>query len=156
MGFSARIAIHLLAASLCAACAACATDQTDVQRCAAIEDRDQRLSCFDELSRTGSAPPAEQAAQKQTDDAQDRFGLPWQSPPGERQPRTAAVVATKRDPYGKLTLTLDNGQVWKQLDSKSFRIPDEEPRVVIWKGRLGGFSLKLEGSTKAIRVKRIR
>jgi len=149
---SARRAVFLFVVSLCVSCA---TEQPGMQRCSTIEDADERLACFDELSSGAGA----QAAAKDAAVDEDDFGLPEPTEPAELRRRTATVVAARRDVYGKLTLTLDNGQVWKQKDSRSFDLPpiaDGEPRVTIWKGRLGGYSLKLEGRSKAIQVKRIR
>ena len=148
----ARRAVFLIAVSLCVSCA---TKQPDMQRCVAIEDADERLACFDELGSDAAAQAAEQDAEVDEDD----FGLPEPTEPAELRRRTGTVVAASRDPYGKLTLTLDNGQVWKQKEMRSFDLPpiaDGEPRVTIWKGRLGGYSLKLEGRSKAIQVKRLR
>ena len=55
---------------------------------------------------------------------------------------------------GKAIITLDNGQVWAQVDSSRLRLSGYD-RVVIRKASLGSFMLTKVGSKTSMRVKRI-
>lgn len=55
---------------------------------------------------------------------------------------------------GKAIITLDNGQVWTQVDSSRLRLSSYD-RVVIRKASLGSFMLTKVGSKTTMRVKRI-
>ena len=55
---------------------------------------------------------------------------------------------------GKAIITLDNGQIWTQVDSSRLRLSGYD-RVVIRKASLGSFMLTKVGSKTAMRVKRI-
>ena len=85
--------------------------------------------------------------------ASERFGLELKQAPVEQlEQLRATVVKRKKDPYGKWVITLDNGQVWKQSESASFRFPSEQ--VTIERGVLGAFYLRADGQNKSIKVKR--
>ena len=55
---------------------------------------------------------------------------------------------------GKAIITLDNGQVWTQVDSSRLRLSGYD-RVVIRKASLGSYMLTKVGSKTSMRVKRI-
>ena len=55
--------------------------------------------------------------------------------------------------YGKLVLTLDNGQVWSQVDSSSLHLRTGD-KVRIRRASLGSYLLGTSGSNKTIRVRR--
>lgn len=56
---------------------------------------------------------------------------------------------------GKAVITLDNAQIWQQMDSRKLHL-SENDRVVIHRASLGSFFLKKAGSKKSMRVQRIR
>ena len=96
---------------------------------------------------TASAPAAPAPS------ASERFGLELQQAPADQLEQIqASVVKRKKDLYGKWVITLDNGQVWKQSESASFRFPSEQ--VTIERGVLGAFYLRVDGQSKSIKVKR--
>lgn len=73
----------------------------------------------------------------------------------ERQDEIQArVVERKKDPYGKWILTLDNGQVWQQSESATFSFASDQ--VVIERGMLGAFYLKVDGQSRRLKVKRLK
>ena len=85
--------------------------------------------------------------------ASERFGLEQKQAPAEQLEQIRATVLQRnKDPYGKWVITLDNGQVWKQNESTSFRFPSEQ--VTIERGLLGAFYLRAEGQNKRLKVKR--
>lgn len=63
------------------------------------------------------------------------------------------VESVQLDPYRKLVLTLDNGQVWSQVDSPSpnFRSGDE---VRIRRAAMGSYLLNRVDGERTIRVRR--
>ena len=58
--------------------------------------------------------------------------------------------------YGKLLIELENGQVWKQVDSSPYRGPKDlkgKP-IIINSASLGSFLLKIDGVGGKYRVRR--
>ena len=79
----------------------------------------------------------------------------------KRLKRIEAKVAEVRiNKLGKVTLTLDNGQVWRQLssDNKSIRFPRRENLYTakIKRGGMGNYMLTVKELRRTIRVKRIK
>ncbi len=66
----------------------------------------------------------------------------------------AFVSKVRSSASGKAIITLDNGQVWTQVDSSRLRLSGYD-RVVIRKASLGSFMLTKVGSKTTMRVKRI-
>ena len=69
------------------------------------------------------------------------------------------IVEIRQGPLGGLTIRLANGEVWRQIDSDNTRVvlPDEnETRyAVIEEGFLGSRRLKILGTARSIRVRRV-
>ena len=91
------------------------------RKCAAYEDRDARLDCFDaQVARWPDPTRVSSAA------ADQGFGvtggvLAQQQAKQNAQPSeiTARVTAVATQPRGELVLTLENGQIWEQTQSAS-------------------------------------
>ena len=66
----------------------------------------------------------------------------------------ARVSAVRKSTTGKAIITLDNGQVWKQIDSSRLRLSGDD-EVTIRRASLGSFMLYKTGSKSLMRVKRI-
>ncbi|BDY06808.1 hypothetical protein [Ferrimonas sp. YFM] len=168
---TAVFSLLLAPAAVSAADAACHSIKDQIQRlacydkaaeavvnCASEKDKLDRLVCFDKLGKPMKAlaqskkalPPQAKAPEA----ANERFGLSDKRPE-EPEAIKASVSKLKQDPYGKFIITLDNGQVWKQIDSKRFRFKKDKP-VTIEKASLGSFMLTQEGSSKSARVKRVQ
>ncbi|MDH3282985.1 MAG: hypothetical protein OEQ18_17920, partial [Gammaproteobacteria bacterium] len=95
----------------------------------------------------GLPQPANKAA------TEAEFGLP------QSQVATLKSVITgvAKDPVGRLTFHLANGQAWKQTETKRFRVKEEDrPVAVIEHGALGSYKLSVEGGSLTTRVKRIQ
>lgn len=58
---------------------------------------------------------------------------------------------------GKTVFRLENGQVWKQVESGRFspRGPMSNPKVTIDRGFLGAWRLKVEGYNSFVKVERV-
>jgi hypothetical protein len=65
----------------------------------------------------------------------------------------AQVTRLQQYDYDKVVISLDNGQVWQQIDSSSLRLRVGDD-VVIERAALGSFMLKKSGSNRSMRVSR--
>jgi hypothetical protein len=72
----------------------------------------------------------------------------------------ATVVEFRVNPFGVVTAVLDNGQVWRQLnsDDEKLHLPksDKVFTVTVKKGALGNYIMKVNELKRTIRVKRIQ
>ena len=141
--------------------------------CRAIADPLERLECYDQRvdetsaearssSSESSGPPAvpdDDSAEsssvptKAAAEATAEFGK--RAHPGRSvETVTATVSRVERLAYGKIRISLDNGQIWRQLDSKRIRLAAGDT-ATIKAGHLDSYRLRKEGATTAIRVKRV-
>ena len=100
-----------------------------------------------------AAAPAPAAAP-----AADRIGFNTPDPQAE-EPRVASrIVGTFRGLTPRAQVTLENGQVWRSIDSTAvFRgITAESPAVEITKGTFGGWRLRLADYRGMAKVERVR
>jgi hypothetical protein len=78
----------------------------------------------------------------------------------EREPPTEArIVAHSIHGYAQLEVTLDNGQVWRQLqgDNERIRLRGDDPIAVsIRESQFGGYRMQLADPRREIQVERIR
>ncbi len=146
-----------------------------LQSCAAIENPDERLICYDTLSGRLSAdtvksndvaPKADDSVASKVEtivpivepaqDAEAIFGL--EHTHKEKQPDELQFKWSKKmqDAYGKWILFMENGQVWRQTDSAAFNFNNPEQQVVISRGILGSFFLVEPEGKKRIRVMRVK
>lgn len=65
----------------------------------------------------------------------------------------AIVTDVRKSATRKLTVTLDNGQIWRQLDSQRLRLKSGEA-VIVRKASLGSYLLEKRSGSRSIRVKR--
>lgn len=66
---------------------------------------------------------------------------------------SATVTRLHQYNYDRVLITLDNGQVWKQVDSSSLRVRVGDA-VDIERASLGSFMLRKKGSKRSMRVSR--
>jgi len=149
--------------------------EQELAQCASLTDKLDRLICYDELAAKVShvkAPqvsPAEVttvvaaapvAKSVQVDPAAD-FGADnlESTIQASKKNEVAKIFLTisevEKDPYGALKISFNNGQVWKQTDSRNFRLKSGQ-KVYIEKAALGSFLLGTEGRNSTIRVKRLQ
>jgi hypothetical protein len=57
---------------------------------------------------------------------------------------------------GDTTFTLENGQVWQQIESGRMSWTATNPVITIKRGFMGSYMLSVEGVNKKVRVKRIK
>lgn len=87
------------------------------------------------------------------------FGLPSN---GRNGSETGRIASFKFDQFGIFTVTLTNGQVWKQSDSDSekaqwHKSPDKMAyNVTISEGILGSYNFKVAGMPGSYKVRRLK
>lgn len=140
----------------------------ELTACASITDKLDRLICFDALAQTvkvtssttlavvGSASVAAKPAPVPlATNIEDEFGNPKKSEVDKVDKIYLEVTSVSKDPYGALKITFSNGQVWKQTDSRRFKVKVDQT-VFIEKAALGSFVLGLDDRNTTIRVKRLK
>jgi hypothetical protein len=113
-------------------------------------------------AKSPATPPVSVSTEKRAptndyvshEDQVKRFGLSKVIEPEEKVEKiTSVITSVQKTPYGKLIITLETGQVWRQTNSTSLRLkPGQE--VYVEEGALGSYFLGKESSNKRIRVKR--
>ena len=73
-----------------------------------------------------------------------------------REEFTSSIPGTFKGWSGKTQFTLENGQVWEQIENDQFSANLESPRVTIKPGLFRSWRLRVEGYNRTTLVKRIR
>ncbi len=151
--------------------------EQQLSQCAAKQDKLDRLICYDNLAAkvgnksqasshmapvskpapTPQPKPAPQSAAVVAStpaSAEASFGKVYKEEKAEVEKIVMTVKSVKKNPRGILTISFDNGQVWKQNDTNRFKVKAGET-VFIEKGALGSFLLGKDDTNATIRVKRI-
>ena len=152
-----------------------ASVQDKLAQCAQLTDNGLRLACYDALAKqvkSGEPASAAKGASQQTSKAIGRpevvattedmkaraaanFGME-EKKVQENQSLdqiTAVVVSIKKNPYGRLTLVLNNDQVWQQTSSGYSGIRSGD-KVILKKGVFGAVYMRKDGENRSISVKR--
>jgi hypothetical protein len=117
-----------------------------IARCAGRDDDAARLACYDGLFR--ATPTTAEAG----------FGLE------RRETRLDEALATIASPItqvermrdGTVRVTLENGQVWRQVDGSRQALWRAGDRLLVERASLGSFLAAVEGSSRYVRVRRER
>jgi len=168
MTMSARLVIAMAAVLVAAGPARAAAPATTAEflACAAEKDGARRLACFDAaVDRARAAPanptPAVVAAPLSQE---EKFGLRGelkqekaQKVPElqELEQLQAQVTKVSTKPHGELVVTLENGQVWTEIQTNSGARVKAGDRVAIKPGALGSFLL-VAPNGRSTRVTRVR
>ncbi|MBS0575793.1 MAG: hypothetical protein JSS45_05135 [Proteobacteria bacterium] len=75
---------------------------------------------------------------------------------GDRDVITSTITGDFRGWQGGTTFTLDNGQVWHQIEADQFSIRLKNPTVTITPGLMGTWFLRVEGYGSSTKVERIK
>jgi uncharacterized cupredoxin-like copper-binding protein len=164
----------LTTASILLSTFANASVETQLSQCAAVPDKLDRLICYDNLSASlatnsvtsvSSAPEtitvaASATAVASTTNASKNTVEEFGNIKNDKAEQEVVVInltvnKVTKDPYGALKIQFDNGQVWKQTDSRSFKLKPEQ-QVYIEKAALGSFMLGTKDRNTTIRVKRLK
>ncbi len=156
---------------------------TAVAKCSEIAATAERLQCFDAAAVSAKsvlAAAQQPAAQESEGGLLSWFGLepevkPITKPedfgtspaisvkvegPPEITEISATVIEYAKNAHGKTLFILDNGQVWKQVDGDSTdlyrRASDPDMKITIEKAIMGSYSLRIDGRTGIIKVRRVK
>ena len=174
MAKNALLSVLVLA---CAATPAWAQDSLPAQLsgCLQIPGVLQRLACYDRVAH-GAVPASRSSASERPPlrAAPPIASLPMIAtvPPAEglgserlrratpvrrASEMTAQVAALSYDPRGRFTITLDNGQVWRQVAGDTAVLQGRSISTVrISRGALGSYDLNVEGRNATYRVMRLQ
>jgi hypothetical protein len=174
-------AIYLSLAALAAGTAGAHAQSADLDAllsCRSLDEAAERLACFDAASAAlagvqaasgvAAAPAASENAEARreaefgADDFRGSFEARRAAEKNGEAELTSievAVLEIGRTASGKALIILENGQVWRQIDSDGvyFRAPSSLDGVTaaISQGALGSYRMKL-GKNRVIRVRRLR
>lgn len=149
--------------------------------CRSVESADERLACYDNIvdgrsarsnavaspdsataptatatATAAATAPADSPPAAATNEAEDEFGLPPMAEGDEKIDRIEAIVVkVSTSSSRKMTLELDNGQKWRQTTSSSLRV-SEGDEVIIRRRSFGSHSLSREGTSRSMKVKRVK
>lgn len=154
--------------------------QGAMRQCGAVQNSLKRLVCYDEIVNnlerysglddlmnipaplpahggSAAAAPQAQAAAQSPSVNNDRFGFEYKLAQQDTDERIFVKIAKAvKGRFDRFTITLDNGQVWKQSDSSARMKFKEGEQVYIEKGALGSFFLGKESLNKRMKVKRVK
>lgn len=152
-----------------------------IERCRQASTDQERIACLEEALRalqpqsekaevaaerpqspqpppSSSAPPdSSQTVELGADQVSARDARGQATEPLPRL--NAAVQSAQVIPYKRLQVTLDNGQVWRQIRGETQRINARDANdqtVEIWQSNIGGYRMRLNEMARTIRVERIR
>ena len=152
------------------------TPTAELYSCTEITDDSERLACFD--TAVSALKAAESSGEVQTVNRtelkaieRDAFGFSMPSLPqlfrgradsdksadDELKEITVAIKEIKADRNDVLTIYLEDGQIWRQIDTTYItgsRIRKAET-VTIKKAAFGSFLMKLDDSNTTFRVRRL-
>ena len=155
--------------------------KTTMADCRRIENKEVRLNCYDKtldvFSNENASPTIEDNSQETKE-----FGLSTPTPKpsnglfskvrnnirnrmntnkkhDSETPKNVIIKIIKTTEFGykKTKFYLENGQIWKQVDSRSIRINKKSlNNAHISKAALGSYLLRINGKGTAIRVIRVK
>lgn len=161
---NAAIFILVIAASTSPSFAQSPDTVEEIRVCASMTDRDTRLACFDNLGervlREESAdktPAQEETTQPEvaTATASDAQPLPDEPRNSEDPQYSGLITSCKKGRYGDWYFVFDDGQVWKEVNSRNLRFKECNFNATIMRDRFG-HQMQIDGFEKTIRVKRSR
>ena len=152
----------------------------ELQRCAQLQNAEVRLACYDALAAISASRPqhassateaptpavspsaaapsaAVQAPEQESGQslAQRVFGLLPGRDEGDNL-LESRVVGEIRNPGQGTRFTLENGQVWQQVERTQRNYRATNPRVEIREGFMNSYRMRLEGLNGRIRVRRVK
>jgi hypothetical protein len=131
-------------------------------RCNGLADEHQWLNCFyaaahQTRSRLGLSAAASAVTAKPP--PAPAFGMPRAAPASQGDRVTARMASYAFDRYGIFTVTLENGQVWRQISGDDVLAHWKQPAsryvVRITRGALGSYNLEVRDSAGLFKVRRV-
>lgn len=151
----------------------CEKETNDVKRLACYDSVVKQLSQSADVGQLAPPPPPSAPIQtnKQTTytattptkpaapelSAEERFGKSKQElKKAEELSRIDAIITKiSKSKYGKMTITLSNGQKWRQTVASKLRLKVNQ-NVFIERGAFDSFILGRDGTNSRMRVKRVK
>lgn len=145
-----------------------------LKRCGTVPEDSERLICYDKLTkllepakRSQSDPPKvkEDAPQPVVGSTSERKQGPQlgekyltkKDKRGEEEVVLLVAVKGYKDKRKRWVFEFDNGQIWRQIESKFLSIPNTFPvKAKISKGVFGSHNLIIGESKKTIKVMRLQ
>lgn len=104
--------------------------------------------------------PTPNRAPSPTGSTADDFGAEYVEAPArvaKAETLAATVRSVTKDRYKRLTFEFANGQVWRQTEGRHFPYPKgDDFEVVITRGMLGDYQLRVGGEGRMTRIQRIK
>ena len=166
------LAVTLLLASPGVAPAQTGDLRTEMMHCLTFTGAVERLSCYDRLARGAASgalgapvapppglparaaapppPPAPELGQEE---------LRGRAPSAAPDRVTSEIANFQKDALGRFTVSLSNGQVWRQVagDTTAAQYhPGRTHTVTISRGTLGSYDLTFNDRNAAFKVQRVR
>jgi len=127
---------------------------TTFEECAGVPDDIERLACYDEVA-TAKVPDTVAAMQKAKEEQQVKmFGLITPGPGQVLDELDITFVSIRKNGVGKLVLTTEDGQVWKQTDTTKVFYPSTVSGT-IRKGMMGAYYFRPDTKQPPIKVERV-
>jgi hypothetical protein len=135
-------------------------------QCRAVQNDLQRLICYDKIGTSGYTPavgavvaeprqlPPENSPATVTA-APDNFGIEHKVIEKAASSISSTVVSIVQSKRGFWTITLDNGQKWRQISSDGFVLRKGE-EIEISRGTFNSFLLSKKGSERQTKVTRLQ
>ena len=138
----------------------------ELKVCAGMTDQDERLACFDNLGErvlqeeqvpADNKPTQEKVAQPEaiTATATDAEPLPDDLGTPKVVRYSGLITSCDKVRYGYWHFTFDNGQVWREVNSRNRRFKECNFSATITKDGFG-YKMQIDSEGKTIRVKRVR
>lgn len=156
----------VMAASLSDAMNSCKVESNSLKRLVCYDKLAKRLNQFTDeniaevrihqpVSRSSSDTVVYNTPTPDHRSPEDKFGLKAAELIQAPEKIGSTIVKVKANPFGHLTVTLANGQVWRQAETKEMRLKKGD-QVFIKEGALGSYFLGKTGTHQSSRFKRIK
>ena len=146
--------------------------RTELMHCLSFTGTVERLSCYDRLARGAASgalgapvpapvPPSRAAAQPPQPPARQlgQEELRSYAPAATPEQLTADITDFQKNPAGRFTVTLNNGQIWRQVagDTTAAQYRSGQTRAVtISRGSFGSYDLRFNDRNAVFKVQRVR
>lgn len=138
-----------------------------IAACKAIANDAARLGCLDKaVAGVGSKSSDASFGLNEARSASDDFSaanLPAKDVERDDDGDVEAIASVVRkwshDPSGRITVELENGQVWRQVDNMEVHLaesPRTPHRVRIARASFGSFTMTVNGLNRGYKVRRFR
>ena len=129
----------------------------ELSDCSTLQADEARLKCYDEsMQKKAPAEDAESVPERVFGKSADETSAIIAEASGVEDVAeiSGLVVAAAEDPYGRITVELDNGQRWQQTRTDRFDV-DVGEEVVVHKAALSSYTLQRKSGGRQTKVRRV-